>query len=147
MRTDRPAARRALRDLVAAHATAAEAAPALLDLARLAHADGDGDDALAALDQLAHHPDGARLAMPAHYLRCLVQLRVDRAAARACLAEFRAAFPGSVHDADVLARLATATAATDCTAATPLLAEYLGRYPAGAQAPAVTRWRARCDAR
>ncbi|MCW5802343.1 MAG: hypothetical protein KIT31_08150 [Deltaproteobacteria bacterium] len=76
--------------------------------------------------------------MPAAYLRCSVD------ADPRCLADFRAAFPGSPHDPEALARLAAATAAADCRAARPLLDEYLRRYPRGAGRAVIDAWAARC---
>jgi len=144
MATDVAAARTALRALVTDAPTAPEAAPALLDLARLATATGDDVAAQTALDQLAAHPGAASLAMSATYLRCVLE-RTDPGR-RTCLAGFRAAFPDSPRDADVLARLAIATArAGDCRAALPLLAEHEQRYPNGPGAGDVRAWRARCQ--
>jgi hypothetical protein len=123
----------ALRALVADAPASPEAASALLDLARLAAAAADDAAARAALDQLDRHPDAAALAMPARYLRCTME-QTDPGR-RACLAGFRAAFPGSPRDAEVLARLAVVTARDgDCRAALPLLAEYRRRYPGGPSA-------------
>lgn len=145
MASDADAARRALRALVADAPGATEAAPALLDLARLAAAGGDHPAALAALDELDRHPGAAALAMPAAYLRCLVT--PGDAGRRACFAAFRARYPGSPHDADALAWLAAAAArAGDCAAAQALIGEFLERYPDAPAAPAIQAWKARCDA-
>ena len=145
MTSDPAVARAALRALVAEAPTAPEAAPALLDLARLSAAAGDDVAAHAALDQLASHPAAMSLAMPATYLRCSLE-RTD-AGRRTCLAGFRAAFPDSPRDADVLARLAAATAGVgDCSAALQLLVEHKRRYPNGSTAGALRAWNARCTA-
>ena len=141
---DPAAARASLSALIADAPSAPEAAPALLDLARLAIAAGDAVAAHAALDRLAAHPAAAALAMPATYLRCVIERSAPTL--RTCLAGFRAAFPDSPRDADVLARLAAATAAAgDCAAALPLIAEYLRRYPAGTARGLVLTARARCE--
>jgi TolA-binding protein len=139
-----PAAARAeLSAFVLAAPTAPEAAPALLDLARLAAAAGDAVAARAALDQLAAYPGAASYAMPAAYLRCTLEQTDPQW--RACLASFHAAFPGSSRDADVLAHLAIATArADDCQAALPLLLEFRRRYPNGPSDAEVRSWTARC---
>jgi len=144
MASDADAARRVLRALVADAPGAPEAAPALLDLARLAAAGGDHPAALAALDELARHPGGGALAMPAAYLRCLVTQGDARR--RACFAAFRAQYPGSPHDADALAWLAAAAArAGDCATAQALIGEFLERYADAPAAPAIRAWKARCD--
>lgn len=144
MASDADAARRVLRALVSDAPGAPEAAPALLDLARLAAAGGDHPAARAALDELAHHPGAAALAMPAAYLRCLVTQ--GDAGRRACFAGFRARFPGSPHDADALAWLATAAARSgDCAAALALITEFLDHYPDAPAAPAIQAWKTRCD--
>jgi hypothetical protein len=142
---DPAAARAALRALVADAPASPEAASALLDLARLAAAAADDAAARAALDQLDRHPDAAALAMPARYLRCTME-QTDPGR-RACLAGFRAAFPDSPRDAEVLARLAIVTARDgDCRAALPLLAEYRRRYPGGPSALDVRAWTVHCQA-
>lgn len=143
MTRDPRAARDALRALVDAAPTGEYAAPALLDLARLAHAAGDAPAARAALDELAAQPRAAALAMPAAYLRCkLTPTDVDH---RRCLAAFRIAFPRSPRDAEALAELAASVAtAGDCAAALPLVDEYLRAYPSGASRDAMHAWRARC---
>jgi hypothetical protein len=128
MFSDAPAARAALSALIADTPTAPEAAVALLDIARLAAAAGDPAVARAALDRLAGHPAAAALGMPAAYLRCI--LEPSPAKLRTCFAGFRAAFPGSPRDADVLARMiVAAVAAGDCPAARLLLNEHTRRYP------------------
>ena len=142
---DAAAARAALRALVAETPEAPEAAPALLDLARLAAAAGDEVAAQAALAQLSAHPRASALAMPAAHLRCTLERTRD--GYRMCLASFRAAFPDSPRDAEVLAGLAIATArGGDCAAALPLLAESVRRYPRGPNAADVRGWRAHCEA-
>jgi len=142
---DAGAARAALRALVAEAPGAPEAAPALLDLARLAAAAGDEVAAQAALAQLSAHPGAAALAMPAAYLRCTLER--TGGGYRTCLAAFRAAFPDSPRDAEVLAGLAIATARDgDCAAALPLFAESIRRYPKGPSATDVRAWRAYCEA-
>jgi hypothetical protein len=142
---DPAAARAALRALVADAPTSPETASALLDLARLAAAAADDTVARTALDQLDRHPDAAALAMPARYLRCTME-QTDPGR-RACLTGFRAAFPDSPRDAEVLARLAIVTARDgDCRAALPLLAEYRRRYPSGSSAADMRAWTAHCQA-
>lgn len=140
------AARVALRAIVDEMPEAPEAAPALLDLARLAAAAGDEVAAKAALTQLSAHPAAAALAMPAAYLRCTLEHTRDEY--RSCLAAFRVAFPDSPRDAEVLAALAIATArAGDCASARPLFEESMRRYPDGPRAGDVRAWRAHCEAR
>jgi hypothetical protein len=143
MARDPRAARAALRALIDAAPTGEFAAPALLDLARLAHAANDPAAARAALDELAAQPRSAALAMPAAYLRC--KLTATDADHRRCLAAFRIAFPHSPRDAEALAELAAAAGvAGECSAAVPLVDEYLRAYPTGASRAAMQAWRARC---
>jgi hypothetical protein len=143
MTRDPAAARAALRALVTEAPTAPEVAPALLDLARLAAGAGDDVAAHAALDQLAAHPGAAPLAMPAMYLRCTLE-QTDPGR-RSCLAGFRAAFPDSPRDAEVLSHLAAATAGTgDCDVALGLLVELKRRYPKASTTAGVRAWNSRC---
>ncbi len=145
MSIDRASAMVLLRDLVARAPLAAESAPAMLDLARLLANRGDLSEATAMIDRLSTHPQAAALAIPSSYLLCQIALRSDRGGGRACLTRFRASFPGSVHDGDVLARLAAAALADrDCAAARPLIDEFLARYPDGDSAEVLRASRARC---
>jgi hypothetical protein len=137
------AARTALRELVARAPDAPEAANALLDLATLAVRSHDYGGARDALDRLGRHPGAAALAMPARYLRCYIAL--NTADKLACYVRFRAAFPGSPYDAEMLAGLASSYAAAgDCASAVPLLVEYGRRYPSGASAATLEAWRVQC---
>jgi len=142
MTTDPAAARAALNALVIEAPRAPEAAEAMLDIAQLATRAGDLHAARAALDQLPALPGGPALARPAAYLRCV--LEQDPMPLAGCLMSFRAAYPQSPNDAEVLARLATVVANTDCQAARPLLSEYHQRYPTGPSAATLQTWSATC---
>jgi outer membrane protein assembly factor BamD (BamD/ComL family) len=123
-------ARRALEAVVARSSRDPRAEAALLDLARMALADGNAGDAARQLARLPDPPTDRALAEPAHRLRCRTELaRGDQAAAASCLAAFRRRFPASPHDAEALSLLAGAAAT--CERAAPLLDEYLRRYPRG----------------
>jgi TolA-binding protein len=83
------------------------------------------------------------LADPSLALRCT--LLASTANRIACLSEHRARFPDSPRAAATLARLATLHAASNCAAAaTPLLAEYLDRFPEGPDARTIRAWRDQC---
>jgi thioredoxin-like negative regulator of GroEL len=140
---DPAAARAALNALVAEAPRAPEAAQATLDIARLATRAGDLHAARAALDQLPALPGGPALARPAAYLRCV--LEQDPMPLAGCLMSFRAAYPESPNDAEVLARLAVVVANTgDCQAARPLLVEYRRLYPTGPSAATLQTWSDNC---
>jgi predicted Zn-dependent protease len=123
-------ARQALAEIVSRDPHGARAEAALMDLARLALADGNPGDAQRYLSRLPDRLDDQALAEPADHLRCSTALRLgDIAAARLCLTNFRRRHPGSLHDAETLALLAAH--AGDCHSARPLLEEYLRLYPRG----------------
>jgi hypothetical protein len=132
-RGDRAGAEAMWLDLLARFPTAHETASALYDLANLARARGDRAAAQRYLERLLAAPPAA-LAEPASYLSCRLAADAgDAEAAAGCFAAFRARFPASPHDAEVLAWLAgRAQAAGGCAAARTLAAEYLRRYPSGA---------------
>ncbi|HEY0480812.1 MAG TPA: hypothetical protein VGD37_25030, partial [Kofleriaceae bacterium] len=141
---DPAAARAALGVLVADAPQAPEAGPAMLDIARLAARAGDLAAARAALERLPALPGGPALALPAAYLRCVLEQEPIRLAA--CLISYRAAYPSAANDAEVLARVAVALAAAgDCRAARPLLVEYGQRYPHGASGATLQTWRDACS--
>jgi hypothetical protein len=71
-RGDHAGARAALQAVVAAGPGSLDAALALLDLARLAHADGDAAAARGYLDRLDRHPRRAAIAGPAARLRAQI---------------------------------------------------------------------------
>jgi hypothetical protein len=145
MTVDRARARAALNALIVRAPLTAEAAQALLDLAMLEARANDRSAARAHLDRLAIHPQGVALAMPAASVRCRIER--DPAVRRACLVAFRIRFSGSPIDADALAHLAAAFAASgNCRAAVPLFDEYQSRYRSGPDAAALATWRARCAA-
>jgi TolA-binding protein len=131
---DHPTAESVLDELIARFPDAPQAAHARYDLARLARERGDLVRARDHLSRLLASAPPPALAEPARYLAC--RLEVESAhpdAAVRCFSEFRAGYPHSTHDAEVLAWLAGhARELGGCTAARALSAEYLGRYPQGA---------------
>jgi ferric-dicitrate binding protein FerR (iron transport regulator) len=136
----RSEARAILGTLIAEHPDDPMADAARYELGRLAFADGDFGIARHHLEAVAKD---AALREPAAYLLCRVSLARGEAAAD-CLASFRQRFPGSPHDAEVLALLAAARYAQGCVQAMPLLDEYLSRYPRGAFAEGAAERRRRC---
>jgi hypothetical protein len=144
MSIDPVAARAALGALVAEAPQAPEAGPAMLDIAWLAARAGDLAAARTALERLPALPGGPALALPAAYLRCVLEQEPIRLAA--CLLSYRAAYPSAANDAEVLARVAVALAAAgDCRAARPLLVEYRQRYPHGTSGATLQTWRDACS--
>jgi len=141
----RDEARRMLQSIVAEDPLDARAEAALLDLARIALADGNVRDAKRYVARLPEPTRDAALAEGAHHLRCQVDLLSRHAIeADACLTAFRLRYPASLHDAEALALL-SAHAAT-CDDARPLLSEYVQRYPDGAFAAAARARLASCGA-
>lgn len=119
--------------LVAQYPDAAQAASALYDLAGLARARGDRAAARGYLTQLDQGTTPAALREPAHYLSCRLAVEAnDLSTATTCFTSFRAAFPRSSHDDEVLAWLAGhAQETSGCGGARTLDDEYLQRYPHG----------------
>jgi outer membrane protein assembly factor BamD (BamD/ComL family) len=143
MRTNPGRARISLTVLINQAALTPAGAQALTDLAWLAIRDKDFTTAHAALARLAVHPAREALALPAAELTCLAE--DNPVPQRTCLIMFRILHPGSLLDADALARLANSYASSgDCADARPLLDEYQRRYPTGPDAAALAAWRARC---
>lgn len=141
----RDEARRLLRAIVAADPSDARAEAALLDLARLALADGDVSEARRQLARLPEPTHDAALAESAHHLRCQIDLLLHRRAeADACLVAFRRRYPASFHDAEALAMLSAH--AVTCEDARPLLSEYVRRYPDGPFAAAARARLVTCGA-
>ncbi|CAN5186280.1 hypothetical protein BH11MYX1_BH11MYX1_05420 [soil metagenome] len=129
---DAQAAESIWRQLLEAFPEAPQADSALYDLATLVRA-RDRGAARGYLERLlARHPVALR--EPATYMSC--HLDGDANAlddASRCFTAFRAAFPGSAHDDEILAWLAGhAQSVGGCRAAATLAAEYLRRYPNGA---------------
>lgn len=114
---------------------------ALYERARIAYDRHAWDDAhrhLARLASLATSP----LLEPGAYLGCRVAVAAGDAHADACLASYRATYPHSPHDLDVLGLLVDrAFHAGGCTRAAPLVDELTRLY----QATTLARgWRTRC---
>jgi outer membrane protein assembly factor BamD (BamD/ComL family) len=130
---DHASAEAALTELLARFPQAPQAAHALYDLARLARERGDLATARADLTRLIASTPPPALAEPAGYLACRVEVESNSAdAAVRCFGEFRAHYPRSTHDAEVLAWLAgRAREVGGCAAARELAGEYLRRYPSG----------------
>ncbi len=129
---DRAGAEATWLELVDRFEGSASAASALYDLATLARRREPAAARRYLAQLLANAPPDALLE-PAHYLAC--RLDTDAGAnadAAACFTRFRALFPRSSHDAEILAWLAGhAERTTGCAAAEPLFREYLARYPTG----------------
>jgi outer membrane protein assembly factor BamD (BamD/ComL family) len=145
MRAGKPrAAGDALAQLIERHPGDPLVDAARYERARLAFAAGEWTAAQLELDALAAHPRDAALVEPAAYLRCRVAYARRAPDAASCVAAHRARFPGSVHDAELLALLAALRFADGCAAAAPLLEEYLARYPSGPFARDARAGRDRC---
>jgi TolA-binding protein len=139
-------ARRTLQTLVDRFPNGESATSARYEIARMAFAAGDWEDAQRGLDQLQKRQLSPALTEPVHYLRCRVKVaRADRRQAMACLAEFRTVFPESPHDAEMLSLLASFLFEEKCTTARPLLDEYLRRYPQGPFAKEAQKRRQHCQ--
>jgi outer membrane protein assembly factor BamD (BamD/ComL family) len=113
---------------------------ALYERARIAYQRHAWSDARHHLDHLATLT--SPLVEPGAYLACKVAIAAGDSFAEACLATYRAHFPHSPHDLDVLALLVDrAYRAGGCTRAAPLVDELARLY----QATSVAHdWRSRC---
>ena len=129
---DHREAERIWRHLTDAFPSSREATIASYDLASLLR-NSAPTQALRDLEKFRAGRPPAALREPAAYLACRLHVDTrDLAAAQTCFAEFRATFPRSTHDAEVLAWLAgRAEETTGCTGARALAAEYLRLYAAG----------------
>jgi len=144
-RGDQALGKRTLQELVDRFPDGEMASAARYEIARMAFAANDLAGARHALAGLPAADLTPALREPAHYLRCRVEAaRGDRAGAAACLAEFRRSFPSSPHDAEALALLASYRFDEGCTAALPILEEYLLRYPDGPFAEQATKRKQHC---
>jgi len=136
---DRAGAERALARLIALGGPLLD--QALYERARLAYQARAWRAArghLAALAAIA----GTPLAEPGRYLDCRIAVESRATDAERCFVAYRAAYPRSPHDLDVLAVLAQlAHARGGCAATAPLRDELLARYPRTDHAAA---WRSRC---
>jgi hypothetical protein len=138
---DTSAADRALARVIAEAPGSGLVEQAIYERARIAYQRRAWTEARRHLDRLAALPPRS-LAEPGRYLECRIAVEAGDADAARCLADYRAAYPGSPHDLEVLGLLAQlAHADGGCTPAAPHVDE-LGRgYPRSALARA---WRARC---
>lgn len=85
---------------------------------------------------------GTPLAEPGQYLDCRIAVQAHDDDAERCFVAYRAAYPRSPHDLDVLAVLAQlAHARGGCSAAQSARDELVARYPRTDHAAA---WRSRC---
>ena len=114
---------------------------ALYERARIAydrHAYADAERHLARLATLPTSP----LLEPGAYLGCRVAIAANASTSDACLATYRATYPHSPHDLDVLGLLVDrAFRAGGCARAAPLVDELTRLY----QATTLARgWRERC---
>lgn len=117
---------------------------ALYDRARIAYQQHAWSTARGHLEQLARIPR-TPLAEPGRYLACRIAVDSHDGAAAACLVGYRADFPRSPHDVDVLVLLVRlAHDGGGCAAAQVPLAELVRAYPKSEHA---RTWRERCGAR
>jgi hypothetical protein len=138
---DLGAADRALATLIAEYPDARLVDQALYERARIAYQQRAWSAARGHLARLAAIPN-TPLAEPGHYLRCRIAALTRDASAVTCLTGFRAAFPRSTHDLDVLALLVQrAHEAAGCAGAARLVDELAQSYPRTTLAAA---WRTRC---
>ncbi|MEO8552598.1 MAG: hypothetical protein ABI678_21625 [Kofleriaceae bacterium] len=134
------AADRALAKLVEAMPTSPLLDQALYERARIAYQRHAWEDARRNLDRLATLT--SPLLEPGAYLACKVALAAGDARADACLAGYRASYPHSPHDLDVLAHLVDrAYRAGGCVRAAPFVDELARLYQATSVAHG---WRAQC---
>jgi outer membrane protein assembly factor BamD (BamD/ComL family) len=139
-RQDVDAADRALATLIANEPSSPLVAQALYDRARIAYNRRAWAAARQHLDALATIKDSP-LAESGRYLTCRIAVEAHDDAVR-CLRDFRAAYPRSPHDRDVLGTLAQlAHASGGCAAAREYTAELARRYPHSTLAAA---WRDKC---
>jgi uncharacterized protein HemY len=140
-RRDVTAADRALARLLADEPRSPLADQALYERARIAyqrHAWGEARRHLDSLAAIASTP----LAEPGRYLACRIAVEARDADATRCLADYRAAYPRSAHDLDVLGLLVQLVHGdAGCAGARPLVDELTRMYPATALARG---WRSRC---
>jgi outer membrane protein assembly factor BamD (BamD/ComL family) len=140
-RGDSIGADRQLAAILAAYPTSSVIDQVLYDRARLAVDRGAWRDARADLDQLLAIADSP-LAEPAHYLACRVARASHDASAARCFTDYRATYPHSPHDLDVLALLIQLGYADGgCAAVRASLATLVASYPNAAPTRA---WQARC---
>jgi outer membrane protein assembly factor BamD (BamD/ComL family) len=140
-RHDIDAADRALATLIANEPTSPLLAQALYDRARIAydrHAWAAARHQLDALATIKATP----LAESGRYLTCRIAVEARDAVATRCLRDFRAAYPRSPHDRDVLGTLVQlAHASGGCATARTYIAGLLQRYPHSTLA---TAWHDKC---
>lgn len=114
---------------------------ALYERARIAYDRHAWRDAQHDLDLLAAIA-GSTLAEPGAYLSCRIAIEARDGAAEHCLLDYRAAYPKSPHDLDVLGVLTDlAHDAGGCARARPRIDELRRTYPRSSLARA---WAARC---
>jgi hypothetical protein len=140
-RRDSTAADRSLARLLADDPHSPLADQALYERARIAYQRHAWSEARRHLDALATIPT-TPLTEPGRYLACRIAVEAHDADATRCLSEYRAVYPRSAHDLDVLAMLVQLVHAdTGCAGARKLVDELVRQYPAS---PLARGWRARC---
>lgn len=140
-RHDLAAADRAFAQLLAQAPDSPLADEALYERAQLAYQRKAWSDARRHLDTLAQLP-GTPLAEPGRYLACRIAVEASAGDAASCLTAYRAAYPQSAHDLDVLGLLVQlAHASGGCAAAQAWIDELARRYTSSALARG---WLARC---
>jgi hypothetical protein len=149
-RHDRPGARRLLARVVAQFPSDRLAELARYELAQLAISEGDRQAATRALETLGSSGRDPALRRAAAFARCRLDLGSGASAAQEeaglrCLERFRAAYPDSAEDAEVLAlSIAHASQRGRCDMVARLTAEYARRYPTGAFAAEASRRKHLC---
>jgi outer membrane protein assembly factor BamD (BamD/ComL family) len=136
---DLAAADRSLAQLVAEFSGSALLDQALYERARIAYLRHAWRDAQRQLDKLSMITTSA-LAEPGAYLACRIAIAASDGDAERCLIAYRAAYPASPHDRDVLDWLAElAFRSGGCAQAGSRIAELARSYP-----DTTAAWRARC---
>ena len=140
-RRDLAGADRALAHLLDAFPDAPLVDQALYERARIAYQRHAWADAQRQLDRLAQLK-ASPLAEPGAYLSCRIAVEANDESAAHCLADYRARYPRSPHDLDVLGlSIELVQRYGGCAEAASLIDELARRYPASALAHA---WQARC---
>ena len=139
---DPAAADKALAQLVASAPTSSLVPQALYDRARIAYDRKDYGTAKRHLDALATAKDSP-LVESGRYLACRIAVEARDGSAEKCLRQFRASYPRSPHDRDVLGTLAQLVhACGGCAAARPYMDELQRDYPHSTLAAG---WRDTCS--
>lgn len=139
-RKDGKAADHALAQLLADYPASPLVDQALYERARLAYKRKAWTAARAHLDLLAGM--STPLAEPGNYLRCRIAVESKDDDASRCLADYRATYPRSPHDLEVLGLLASlANTSSGCAGAAPYIDELTRIY---SRTDLARAWKERC---